>query len=31
MIEDNKYVVLHYVGSLENGKVFDTSINRAPF
>lgn len=31
MIEDNKYVVLHYVGSLENGKVFDTSINRPPF
>lgn len=31
MIADNKYVLLHYVGSLENGKVFDSSINKKPF
>ncbi len=31
MIEDSKYVLLHYVGSFENGKVFDSSINKQPF
>lgn len=31
MIADNKYVLLHYVGSFENGKVFDSSINKTPF
>ncbi len=30
MIADKKYAVLHYVGSFENGKVFDTSIQREP-
>ncbi|MDR3237979.1 MAG: peptidylprolyl isomerase [Spirochaetia bacterium] len=31
MIAENKYVVLHYVGLFEDGQVFDTSINKAPF
>ena len=31
MIAENKYVVLHYVGLLEDGEVFDTTINGTPF
>jgi FKBP-type peptidyl-prolyl cis-trans isomerase len=30
MIENGKYVVVHYTGSLEDGEVFDTSTDREP-
>ena len=30
MIENGKYVVVHYTGSLEDGEVFDTSADREP-
>lgn len=30
MVEEGKFIVIHYTGSFDNGEVFDSSIDRTP-